>query len=307
MSVPMTPTGSYTDAAQAVIKGQAAFARNSISRASSDFGPEWEDAFEHLLSGLYSDPNALGDAVRGYAAFAVDSMRRQSRFESTGSYQAKTFAEAAKKVYFNEEYMSTQYLPGLLLSHFLWPHHYIQLQYFERFFLPSLLAQEVPRFVEVGVGTGLYSRTALEKVPTARGFGYDLSPVSVSFTRSHLDAFGVLDRYDTELQNVIEEPPTDRVNHVICVEVLEHLEDPIILLRALREMTNPGGKLFVTAALNAADADHIYLYRNAEEVLAQTAEANLHVEHYILANAYPASKPGMPVPSVMAMVCTPGY
>lgn len=306
MSVPMTPAGSYTDAAQALFERQARFARTSIGRASSDFGPEWDSAFEHLLSVLYRDPGALADAVKGYAAFAIDSMRRQSRFEIEREYRAKTFDEAAAEVYFNDEHMRTQYLPGLLLSHFLWPHHYLQLRYFEQFFLPSLTKQDQPRFVEVGVGTGLYSRTALERVPSARGIGYDLSPLSISFTRSHLDACGVLDRYETGLRNVISDPPADRVDHVVCVEVLEHLEDPVTLLRALKEMTNPGGKLFVTAALNAADADHIYLYRNAEEVLAQTTEAGLHVEHYFLANAYPATKPGTPVPSVMAMVCTPG-
>lgn len=70
-------------------------------------------------------------------------------------------------------------------------------------------------------------------------------------------------------------------------------------------MTNSDGKLFITAALNAANADHIYLYRNAEEVLVQAADAGLHVEHYYFANAYPAPNRGVPVPGAMAMVCTP--
>jgi len=128
----------------------------------------------------------------------------------------------------------------------------------------------------------------------------------VRFTRAHLDAFGVLDRYDTDLRNVIEQPPEGRVSHVICVEVLEHLEDPVALLGSLKNMTAPGGRLFITAALNAANADHIYLYRNAEEVLSHAEEAGLHVEQYHFGNAYPAPKYGVPVPGVMAMVCTPG-
>jgi 2-polyprenyl-3-methyl-5-hydroxy-6-metoxy-1,4-benzoquinol methylase len=302
----MTKTREYTQAAQALIEAQARFARTSIPRASAEFGPEWDDAFEQLLAHLYRDPVALADAVKGYAAFAVDSMRRQSRFEREREYPAKTFAEAAQEVYFNDEYMHTQYLPGLLLSHYLWSHHYRQLQYFERFFVPSLAAQAQPRFAEVGIGTGVYSRTALQAVPSAQGFGYDLSPVSVKFTRAHLDAFGLLGRYDTDLRNVIDQPPQEKVGHVICVEVLEHLEDPVALLRGLKAMTAEGGQLFITAALNAANADHIYLYRNAEEVLAQAAEAGLHVEHYFFANAYPAPQPGVPVPGAMAMVCTPG-
>ena len=296
----------HTTAAQALFEGEARFARNSIERSSAEFGPEWDAAFEQMLAHLYRDPVAMAGAVRGYAAFAVDSMRRQRRFEIEGEYPAKTFAEAAQEVYLNDEYMTTQYLPGLLLSHYLWPHHYRQLQYFERFFLPSLSAQRQPCFAEVGVGTGLYSRTGLQAVPAAQGFGYDLSPVSVRFTRAHLDAFGVLDRYDINLRNVIEQPPECLVSHVICVEVLEHLEDPVALLRSLKNMTAPGGRLFVTAALNAANADHIYLYRNAEEVLSHAEEAGLHVEQYYFGNAYPAPEHAVPVPGAMAMVCSLG-
>lgn len=298
-------TREYTQAAQALIEEQARFARGNIESASAEFGPAWDTAFEQLLAHVYRDPLAMSDAVKGYAAFAVDSMRRQRRFETDREYPAKTFAEAAQEVYLNDEYMRTQYLPGLLLSHYLWSHHYLQLQYFERFFLPSLAKQAHPRFAEVGIGTGVYSRTALQTVSDAEGFGYDLSPVSVRFTRAHLEAFGLLDRYDTSLRDVIEQPPEDQVGHVICVEVLEHLEDPVALMRALKNMTTPGGKLFITAALNAANADHIYLYRNAEEVLAQAEEASLHVEHYYFANAYPAPMRGVPVPGAMAMVCTP--
>lgn len=299
-------TREYTQAAQALIEDHARLARNNIERASAEFGPAWATAFEQLLAHVYHDPVTMADAVKGYAAFAVDSMRRQRRFEVEREYPAKTFAEVAQEVYLNDEYMHTQYLPGLLLSHYLWSHHYRQLQYFERFFLPSLGAQAQPRFAEVGIGTGVYSRTALQAVPAAQGFGYDLSPVSVRFARAHLDAFGLLDRYDTNLRNVIERPPEEQVSHVICVEVLEHLEDPVALMRGLKNMTAPGGKLFVTAALNAANADHIYLYHNAEEVLAQAEEASLHVEQYYFGNAYPAPKRGVPVPGAMAMMCTPG-
>lgn len=148
-------TREYTQAAQALIETQARFARGSIERASVEFGSEWDNAFEQLLARVYRDPLAMADAVKGYAAFAVDSMRRQRRFEVEREYPAKTFAEAAQEVYLNDEYMHTQYLPGLLLSHYLWPHHYLQLQYFERFFLPSLAKEARPRFAEVGIGTGV--------------------------------------------------------------------------------------------------------------------------------------------------------
>jgi hypothetical protein len=64
----------------------------------------------------------------------------------------------------------------------------------------------------------------------------------------------------------------------------------------------PGGKLFVTAALNAAHIDHIYLYRKPQDVLDQVDKVGLHVEHHFFANAYLAEHQNTPVPAVLAMV-----
>jgi hypothetical protein len=76
--------------------------------------------------------------VEGEGSVNMGSMRRQKRFERERKYPAKTYAEAAAEVYFNDEYMANNYLPGLLLSHDLWPHHFQQLEYFPSFFLATL-------------------------------------------------------------------------------------------------------------------------------------------------------------------------
>ena len=277
----------------------------SIARAIDEFGDEWRLDFGELLAKRYADADGRADAIRGYAAFAIDSMRRQQRFEVTRAYPAKTYAEAAAEVYFNDTYMESQYLPGLLLSHYLWPHHYQQLRYFKRFFAPMIAASESARFAEVGVGTGIYSRTALQLASAATGVGYDISPVSARFAAHHVDTFGLGSRYRVELRDIIKTPPDEPFDQVLCVEVLEHLEDPLALLVGLRAMTKQGGRLFVTAALNAANADHIYLYRTPQEVLAQVEAAGLHVEHFFFANAYAPPRAGVPVPGAIAVVARP--
>lgn len=285
----------------ALTEKYARFARGSIDRGLTEFGAPWQQDFETLLECLYSRGDTLEQAVRGYGSFVIDSMRRQKRFEAEREYPAKTYAEAAAEVYFNDEYMERQYLPGLLLSHYLWPHHYQQIRYFEGFFVETLRLQGVTEFAEVGVGTGIYSRKLLQSLPGVRGTGYDISPLSLKFTQAHVAAYGQSARYQLANQNIIVEPPR-AYPAVVCVEVLEHLEDPVALLRGLKAMTAPGGKLFVTAALNAAHADHIYLYREPAEVMAQVQEAGLHIEHMFFANAYAPDKPGLPVPAALAMV-----
>jgi 2-polyprenyl-3-methyl-5-hydroxy-6-metoxy-1,4-benzoquinol methylase len=160
----------------------------------------------------------------------------------------------------------------------------------------------VRRWAEVGVGTGLYTRLALQGLPESHGVGYDISPLSLRFTAQHVAAFGCDTRYTVRDQNILTDPPSTPVEAVLCIEVLEHLEDPVAMLRGLRAMVQPGGMLFVTAALNAGHADHIYLYREPADVLQQAAQAELHVEHCFFANAYAPAAPGIPVPSALAMV-----
>lgn len=289
----------------AAMETQARFARDSVHRAAAQFGPAWATSFGELLERLYAGETAVTDAVQGYGAFAMDAMRRQKRFERDRRYAARSYAEAAAEVYHNDEHMRRQYLPGLLLSHYLWAHHVQQVQYFEGFFVPWLKQHGVTRFAEVGVGTGLYSRLLLQHLPEARGTGLDISPMSLQFTQAHVAGYGYADRYRALNHDILQAPLPDRCPAVVCVEVLEHLEDPTAMLRGLRDLCTPDGRLFVTAALNAADADHIHLYRKPEDVVAQVEAAGLHVEHCFHAHAYAPPAPGVPVPSALAMVLSP--
>jgi 2-polyprenyl-3-methyl-5-hydroxy-6-metoxy-1,4-benzoquinol methylase len=251
---------------------------------------------------LFPSPEALALAAKGYAAFAMDSMRRQARFEKERTYPEKSYATAASEVYLNADYMMSEYLPGLLLSHYFWPHHYRQLQFFRSGFIAPMLLNGATSFIEVGVGTGLYSRQVLQALPQVTGSGVDISPSSKSFADRHVQAFGVKHRYDVALRHVVDAPSEQQAGWLICVEVLEHLEDPVAFLRALRQMLKPGGRAFITAALNAASPDHIYLYRDAEDVLKHLHSAGFVLEQYFLGAAYKPAAPGIPVPLAAAFV-----
>jgi SAM-dependent methyltransferase len=279
------------------------FSKDIVDRAATLFGSPWVDACEETLRRLFPEPEGLELALKGYSAFALDALRRQKRFESELSYPPKTHREASEEVYLNAGFMMDQYLPGLLLSHFFWPHHFRQLGFFESCFVQSMRLCGATGFTEVGIGTGLYSRILLQRLPGVRGRGFDISPSAQIFTERHLRAFGLEDRYGVELRDVVSAPmpPTD---FLVCVEVLEHLEDPPSFLRALRAGLAPGGRAFITAALDAANADHIYLYRKPEEVLDHLAGAGFTLEQSWLGAAYAPPGPGLPVPLAAAFIVT---
>jgi 2-polyprenyl-3-methyl-5-hydroxy-6-metoxy-1,4-benzoquinol methylase len=278
------------------------FSRDIVDRSIAAFGDAWAADFESLLQTMFPTPDVLAPVAKGYSTFAMEAMRLQARFEKERAYKNKTYAEAAAEVYFNEQHMNSEYLPGLLISHYLWPHHYRQLEFFDVAFAAPMRRSKATSFVEVGVGTGLYSRRLLQALPNCAGLGLDISPSSKAFAERHVAAFGMNDRYRVELRDVIQTPMETTVDRLVCVEVLEHLENPPEFLAALRRLLAPGGRGFITAAINAAHTDHIYLYRSASEVEAQLSQAGFFVEQSFVGTAYKPSAEDVPVPQAAAFV-----
>ena len=278
------------------------FASDSVNRCLELFGEPWAMEFEQVIGRLFPNTEMLSAAAKGYARFAIQSMRLQAEFERVLKYRAKTHEQASNEVYFCEHHMMQEYLPGLLLSHFLWPHHYRQLQFFEGAFIQAMRVSGATSFIEVGIGTGLYSSLLLRKLPKIKGVGIDISPSSKDFTEAQMRVLNVANRYQIELRDVATRPMETKATWLVCVEVLEHLDDPVAFLRGLRRSMGTGARAFITAALNAAHADHIYLYRDSKEVLTQIVEAGFTLEQSFVATAYKPRSPGVPVPEVAAFI-----
>jgi hypothetical protein len=243
-------------------------------KSREQFGDEWEKEISQNISVVFGDtPNSRwGEAIDGYAEFCTEALRAQVFFEKTGHYQATNYQDVIKACYHSAEYMEKRYLPGQYLSHSIWPHHQRMLRHFVGTLLPEI-SDDVKLFYEVGVGCGMYSQVTLQCLRNTRGIGYDISDYALDFTMRILEAHGLADRYQTLNQNIISDPIVDKCDFVISQEVLEHLEDPQSFIGGLHAAVRPGGWSYITAAINAAHTDHIYLYRSAAEVKAQIEAA----------------------------------
>ena len=287
-----------------ILKNKYPFISDSVERGRQNFGRQWELEFGDVLSKMFSTSQILDEAAKGYVDFSIDAMRLQKVFEIERVYKNKTYEEASADVYHNDQYMNNLYLPGILLSHFLWPHHYRQHLFCQSTFLNDLRLAKPDTFFDVGVGTGFFSRLALQVAPETIGRGFDISAASKGYAERQASSFNVSSRYSVELRDVIELTPSEKTDFLISVEILEHLEDPLSFLAALRKMLAPGGKAFITAALNAANADHIYLYKNPGEVVDQLHKTGFRIEQYHSSMAYAPPKEGIPVPEIIAFVVT---
>jgi SAM-dependent methyltransferase len=279
----------------------APYMANSVNKGRT-YSPQWEEQFEETLSLIFGqDEERMANAVKGYVRFALDATRLQKRFEKEGQYIAKTYAEAASAVYHNPEYMHNLYLPGILLSQFLWPHHFHQQQFFHKRFMPLVRQAKVQRFADIGIGTGFYSRLTLTGAKESTGMGFDISDSSLSYAAMQVEKFGLKNRWKCEKRNILTNPPAEKFPFIISVEVLEHLEDPVAFIKGLKAMLAPGGFGFVTAAITAPNEDHIYLYNNCDEVKKELELGGFEVHEWQEDLAY-EPKAGEPVPRIGAFI-----
>jgi 2-polyprenyl-3-methyl-5-hydroxy-6-metoxy-1,4-benzoquinol methylase len=263
---------------------------------ASECVPNIEAAYGVITSDLSQE---LSDMIDGYAEFCNDSMRNQVYYERTGRYRASNYAEVARDCYHNQEHMTRRYLPGMFVSHFVWAQHYHMQRGFRELLLPRV--RDSKFFFEVGVGCGVYSKLTLAKLPAIRGIGFDISQFSLDYTAWMLNKFGLGDRYGLENRD-IRHGYRMQCDFLICQEVLEHLENPAEFCQWLANMVRPGGHAYITAALNAAHSDHIYLFHEPAELEDMVRAAGLQPLHAQEEFA-PGHKPRNISPSLSGFFC----
>ncbi len=275
-----------------------------MQKQRDTFGAHWLNLFESELQTFFGfATDRIDQAVRGYGKFSLDSMKLQVKFQKTREYDSKTYADAASEVYQNREYMFGLYLPGILLSHYLWRHHFLQHIFFLEKFLPLVSSGEGKVFYDIGVGTGFYSKEMLTRT-RLKGMGFDLSPYSLEHTSLLLKAHGVVDRYQTSLVDIVKTRIQPEADFLTNIEVLEHLEDPQSFIEALARMLKPGGYGLISAAINAPNADHIYLYRDSDEVAKQLLRGGFEIVDSVSDAAYFPRTPNELVPVNTAFIVT---
>jgi len=174
--------------------------------------------------------------------------------------------------------MEGYYLDGLLLSYAFWRNHARMLRFFEDDFLAVLPRRA--QLGEIGAGHGLMALRALARLPSAEYDGFDLSPFAITYAQSLLAANGVgAGRARLSCADALSGlPPGTGLDGAWCCEVIEHVTDPLPLLRGLGAALAPHGRGFVTTVANVEAEDHVYLFDDAAHIRRVLGEAGLAVE-----------------------------
>jgi len=150
---------------------------------------------------------------------------------------------------------------GLVFAQFLWPDQYRRFSFFCDIF-PDYVPH-IRNYLEIGAGHALYASHAASVLPPdARIDVVDISPSSMELARGMLEGANV----SGHLADIFDFAPPYRYDFITIGEVLEHLEDPLRMLKRIRALLNPTGAAYITTPANSAMIDHIYLFNNAGEI-----------------------------------------
>jgi 2-polyprenyl-3-methyl-5-hydroxy-6-metoxy-1,4-benzoquinol methylase len=229
-------------------------------------------AFLDRCEGWLSSHNKGLDFLVGcYLRMCQDFLIEQVRFMQSGTYSNTSFADVEARIYSNPDIME-YYMYGLMLSQFLWRHHYHIYEFFMEH-LPKH-ASGTKRYLEVGAGHGLYMLEARSLLSSnAKYTLIDISSKSIEIARSIIGAEDV--NYCKE--DIQHHQPDEAYDFVTMGEVLEHVEKPGELLQRLNEMTTDSARFFLTIPANAPAIDHIYYFKSPEHIRDTLQHAGLSV------------------------------
>jgi 2-polyprenyl-3-methyl-5-hydroxy-6-metoxy-1,4-benzoquinol methylase len=219
--------------------------------------------------------------------FSLEFLRLQIKLEKTGKYLFSSFAEVEDNAYHQTQgkLFGPWYTWALYFSQFFWVTHY---RVFD-FFLKEFVGKTGIRgnVLEVPTGTGLFIANFLSRKPDWQGTGVDLADSSLDFTRQTLSSYYIsASQINLIKENIYKFNTNKKFDRIMCGEFLEHLEDPLGVLKKMYSLLNDDGEVFITVAVWAAMIDHIYLYKSAQEVRDHIKESGFVIKKELVQTVF---------------------
>lgn len=218
--------------------------------------------------------------IESYRWMCEEFTGEQLHFSRTGSYRFSWLSEVEGSVYGQPEYM-TRYMDGLLISQVYWNNHLRAASLLKRRFLPT--NKLGGRHLEIGPGHGLFMYFAAESARSSSLSGWDISETSLTSTRRCLEKLGIGMSIDLRLRDAAANSVSEIFDSIVLSEVLEHVEDPLALLKGVIENLSSDGRIFINVPVNSPAPDHIFLLKSPEEAIELVRASGLHiVEQHLL-------------------------
>lgn len=234
------------------------------------------DQFLGWAEGVWGPGRWQKPCLDAFARFSTDVVVAQARYEATGKYENSSFADCNAHVYSQRDVMD-DYLWGVFVTNFCWSHHLELSLFYRDRFLARL--PKAAKIVEIAPGHGGWGVWALVNRPDATLRGFDISPSSIAIAGAIARSAGVADRAEYVQRDALDlkTMPAASADAVVCSFLIEHLEDPGLLVANIANLLTPGARAYLAGAITAAQVDHIYEFRRESELVVLCEQHGLRV------------------------------
>lgn len=272
---------------------RAIFYQN-VFKASEDINLDYELAekiCEVAFKICQSNWDDYFKKVQNLLELDMDFLKSQVLFEKTGRYKYSTFKEVEENVFnakSDDQPEGVKYLWGLYFSQMFWKTHWKVFDFYLKEFVKN--NQEKGFCLEAPSGSGIFIAHFLANNKDWQGKAVDLSESAIDISKKILGLMASEEKFQVIKQDVYQYQPDIRFDRIICGEFLEHVEDPLGVLKKMESLLVDNGKIFLTVAVWAAASDHIYLYKNVDEVKNHIHQAGLTIDKELVAKVFEKDK-----------------
>lgn len=246
---------------------------------------ELDDIITYFLSVGYD----VTRQASGYLLLLSDQREGFMFYQKEKKYRYSKYNEVDKLVY-HANYMEG-YMIGLALSKRL-DHIERAVEQYYRLSIPVLLdtLSSTGSYLEVGCGHGLMFEYNYSHLALNHFLAVDISQKSVELT-CRLMSIKVTPSscktWDVQQLDFLLMQSTDTFSLIVMGEVLEHVEQPLVFLNKANELLVDDGLLYITVPMHSPMIDHIYLFRELEDIFNLTKQAGFEVVDCLEATVNP--------------------
>lgn len=238
------------------------FQAKSLNGLLDKLSQEEKTGLTALLNFYIEHGDTMEYLAECYLNFIQDIMEEQLYFIKNQHYRYFSSKEVNFFFYQNPSYME-YYMKGLAISAYLLEAH----RKCREWFCKKIIGLSGGQWLDVGVGHGEYFQLAVCHTGYKHYLGIDISPTCVQMCKEMIEQ-----RIPEGSKNIdIREQDFFQYDGPVCDavvlgEILEHIESPQTFLEKVYDITHEESFIYITTVVNCPQKDHIYLFRNIEEI-----------------------------------------
>ena len=246
-----------------------------IANRDDNFINEFNDFLDLYIEYLEKNKLTIEYGIDAYLKMINDMLRCQIKFMKTGKYPVSKTQEAVDNVYNNKTKMLS-YMIGLALSQYLWNTHYEMFNH-----LTSEVKKnknKINSYLEIGPGHGLFLKNAIDILnDDVKVTAIDISPVSLDISKSIINHFYPNKEVSFINEDVLNLNLDSAYDFIVMGEVIEHVENPKLLLNKIEKLLKTNGKAFISTCVNCPMIDHLYHFKTVNEIREMLNKCGLDV------------------------------